>query len=257
MNRNPIDHLYLDGIQYDLMYGSSDSNPSITFLLEQSEETGGPVLELACGTGELALPLAQHGLRITGIDRSSHMLREARRKSTEGNLTVEWFEADMRDFDLGRRFSLIVLLGNALAHLLTNSDLAACLGCVRSHLLPQGRFLLNGFMPNLSLLMQSPEERHSFAEFTDPSSGEPIEVTYANHYDPGSQINQVTTYYTYPGKPERVGGPLNLRMYFPQELDALLNYNGFRIDDKYGSFERKPFASEAKTQLFVCSLPGE
>ena len=256
MNNTQIDHLYTDGRLYDLMYGSNEPSPASAFLIEEAERFGGPVLELACGTGNLALPLAQHGLQVTGLDRSPQMLREARCKSAEANLDVEWLESDMRHFDLGCRFSLIVLLGNALAHLLTTSDFDACMASVRGHLRPNGHFLLNGFMPDLSILRQRPEERHSFSEFNDPTTGEQVIVTYGNHYEADSQINRIITYYTYPGRPEQVGGPLDLRIYYPQELDALLCHNGFHIENKFGTFEREPFGQDASTQLFICSLTG-
>jgi SAM-dependent methyltransferase len=246
-----MDHLYLNGREYDLMFPEPPAL-ALSFLSEQARLNGHSILELACGTGRVALPLAQAGFQVTGIDLSHAMLAEAIRKATQEVIAVEWVEADMRNFDLDRQFHTIILVANALAHLLTLADFEACMACVRKHLATQGRLILHAFMPSLSILTQQLHERHSFAAFQDLEAGGEVVVTYSNQYETDTQINRVTTHYTYPGRAQQIGGALNLRMYFPQELDALLKYNGFHIEHKFGDFDRRPFDAQAKTQLLVC-----
>ena len=146
-----IDCIYRSGGRYDLLFPRADRD--LAFWIAQAGQYGDPVLELACGTGRLAIPVAERGFRVTGIDYSKAMLKEARQKSAALGVQVEWIEADMRAFDLGETYTLITLPANALGHLLTLGDFEACLGSVRKHLAPGGRFvidpLLSTFPPNV------------------------------------------------------------------------------------------------------------
>ena len=111
-----------------------------------AQETGGPILELACGSGRLLCWLAEAGYEITGIDLCGAMLGIARdhvAKLPEGARSrASLMTADMGDFDLGRTFPLIVLADNSLRHLAERDRQLACLRCVRRHLADGGRFLL-------------------------------------------------------------------------------------------------------------------
>ena len=91
------------------------------------------------------------------------------------------------------------------------------------------------------------------AEYPDPDGNGTIVVTHHNVYDATSQINRIKLFFKLPSQTEEVIEELNLRMYFPQELDALLEYNGFVIEDKFGDYEETPFISSARLQLLVCS----
>jgi SAM-dependent methyltransferase len=198
--------------------------------------------------------LAEAGFRVTGLDNSEGMLGQARGKSREAGLEVGWVAADMRDFDLDRAFSLIILPGNALCHLLGLSGFEACMAQVRKHLAPDGRFAIDVFVPKVELLINRPGERWPFWEYDDPDGRGRITVTESYVYEPDTQIKQVTFHYTVPGATEEIDGRLNLRMYFPQELDALLTYNGFVLEGKYGSYDRSAFDARSEKQLVVCRL---
>ncbi len=78
-------------------------------------------------------------------------------------------------------------------------------------------------------------------------------MTYSNLYDVASQINRMKLFFKLPSQTEEVIEGLNLRMDFPQELDALLESNGFIIEDKFGDYEETPFISSGRLQLVVCS----
>jgi SAM-dependent methyltransferase len=245
----PIDQIYQNGEHYDLLFPESHATPH--FWLACGRDYGDPILELACGTGRLAIPLAQQGARVTGIDLSVSMLAAAQRKAAAANVTLDLHLADMRDFDLGDRFALVLLANNALCHLHTVADFEACMAAVRRHLQPEGRFVIEVFVPNLQLLLTPPEERQLFALYDDPAGAGPILVTYSSWYDSATQIKHNTTYYQFPNHSDKVTGTLPMRMYFPQELDALLLYNGFAIEDKFGDAERHPFDATSTMQIFV------
>ncbi len=102
------------------------------FYLDLARETGGPVLDLGCGTGLLACRIAQEGLSVTGVDPAEGMLRVAR--SRPGAERVSWVKAEGQTLSLPERFNLIYMTGHAFQALLTDDDTIAVLRAVRDHL---------------------------------------------------------------------------------------------------------------------------
>jgi SAM-dependent methyltransferase len=246
--------IYQDGRHYDRIFPQMSED--MPFWMDVAQKYGGPILELACGTGRVSIALAREGFHATGLDLSEGMLAEARRKGAEieKEIEIEWLAGDMRDFELGETFPLIILPANTLGHLLTLEDFEACMSSVKRHLRPGGRFALDMFVPNIELLLDKPGERFPFAEYEDPDGRGTIVITESYVYETDTQIKRITTHHAIPGErnlPE-VTGELNLRMYFPQELDALLHYNGFTIEAKYGDLEMSPFGPESERQRIVC-----
>jgi SAM-dependent methyltransferase len=239
--------LYQRGDHYDALF--SAEVPS--FWHEVADTFGSPILELGCGTGRIAIPLAQAGNTVTGLDASPSMLAEARRKADAAGVHVDWRGGDMRAFDLETRFSLVLLPANALCHLLTRADFTACMACVQRALHPGGRFVVEVFVPDLRLLLYTPEERHLFGEYDDPDGRGHVVVTYSAHYDPATQVRYNRTYYRFPDQTEEEVGELPMRMYFPQELDALFACHGFTLEHKYGGLDRRPFDAAATTQICI------
>lgn len=254
MPQEKIDDIYLDGRHYDRLFAGVRED--LPFWISLANKNGDPILELACGTGQVTLALAQAGFSVTGIDTSEGMLKEAWRKSEEAGAIVEWVKADMRDFNLDRAFSLIILPANSLWHLLDPSDFEACLANVRKHLAPYGRFAIDVFVPKMELLINNPGERSRFSEYDDPDGTGRIVVTQSYVYESDTQIKRVKTYHSIPGEGEEIEGELNLRMYFPQELDALVKYNGFVLECKYGRYDQTAFDAASEKQLVVCRVAG-
>jgi SAM-dependent methyltransferase len=239
--------IYRDGRHYDLLFEGDYPQ----FWVELAKEYGGPVLELACGTGAKAIPVAQAGFVVTGIDSSEAMLAEARRKSATAGVPVRWHLADMRNFELGESFPVILLLANSICHLLTRQDLEACLATVKRHLSPGGHFIVRVFVPNLVLLSKGPDEREHFGHYADPDTGEQVVITNAAHYDAAMLIRYNQLFSQVGDRDEVAAGILPMRIYSPQELDALFLYNGFVIEQKYGDMERSPFQADSTAQIFV------
>ena len=136
---------------YDAGMGAeADAMQDTQFYLELARETaaqGRAVLEIACGTGRVILPIAREGIEVVGLDNAAAMLNIARRKAASDGVEVSWVEADMRDFDLARRFGLVIIPYRSFLHLLTDTDQQSCLAAVLRHLEPGGRFALNFFAP--------------------------------------------------------------------------------------------------------------
>src|SRR5688572_22282202 len=101
-----MDHIYLDGRHYDRMFPRGDD---VEFFVNQARMLGGPVLELACGTGRILEPIAGAGFAATGVDLSPGMLAEAHRKSKAGATSSRYIQADIRQFSLDERFALIFI----------------------------------------------------------------------------------------------------------------------------------------------------
>ncbi len=245
-----LDSIYQDGRRYDCLFG--DDGRDIRFWVNHLVKLGGPILELACGTGKYVLPASGAGLDIIGLDRSEPMLAEARRKSGVGTPAIKLVAGDMRAFQFKRKFRCVFIAGNSLCHLLTNRDFESCLNCIRNHLERGGCLLIDVFVPDVHLLGRDPETRYPFARFRDPIDGLEVVMEYTHVYDPATQVNHVTTFTRRSSSPEEVGH-LSMRMYFPQELDALVRHNGFEIRQKFGGYQEDPFAADSEKQLLIAT----
>lgn len=241
------DTLYASAELYDLVHLGPHKGEA-EFYVRQADRWGKRVLELACGTGRLTILLAARGLQMTGLDVSAAMLERARRTNT----TAVFVPADMRAFDLGQRFDLIFIPINSICHLLTRDDAEACLRCVRAHLQPAGRFVVDVFNPSLTLLTREGSRWYEVGEYDTPGGGR-VRLTEQNRYDRATQINHLTWRYEFDDG-RQVEHTLTMRQFFPQELDALLAHNGLVIEAKYGGYGERDFHAESNQQLIVARL---
>src|SRR5271168_4841156 len=95
----------------------------VSYYVDLARQACGDVLELACGTGQLTVPVARAGLPIVGMDSSAPMLNAARQRAAAAKVSIEYLLGDMRNFDLGRRFGLIFIARNSLLHLHSTEDI--------------------------------------------------------------------------------------------------------------------------------------
>lgn len=235
---------------YDLE--NPDFDPEGSFFLSIAAATGGPALELGCGTGRMTIPLAQHGLEITGLDPAAEMLALARAKA--GDLPIEWIEADGRDFHLGRQFNFIFESGAVFMHMLTNADQQAFLRCVHEHLAPDGRFVFSVFFPHSDRIVSAPEEKE-WLSYQD-NQGRTVRVSGTEVYDELRQVKLETAIRRImePDGSETVHvAPLALRYTFPLEIEALLERAGFVVVERYGGADRSPLTSESQFMVYICS----
>lgn len=243
-----MEDLYTAADLYDLAHPGT-ARGELEFYLRQARLAGPRLLELACGTGRLTLPLAAAGLHLTGLDRSSEMLARARAKAAAAGAAAEFVAADMRAFDLGRPFDLILLPVNSVCHLLTRPDVEACLRCVRAHLAPGGRFVVDVFNPSLALLSADGQRWRELGDYRD-AAGQRVRLSEQNRYDAATQVNALV--WRFEGEAGwRRDLSLSMRQFFPQELDALLAYNGFMVEAKYGQYNQTEFHSGSNQQLVV------
>ena len=148
---------FTDPPNYDIEEGERSSR-RIAFYCDLSKTVCGPVLEIACGSGLVTIPIAALGLDVTGVDLARPMLEHARQKTERQNLNVRWVEADARSFDLGAKFHFILLTGNAFQAFLKREDQEALLASVKRHLAPNGIFAFETRNPSGHDLTNQPEE---------------------------------------------------------------------------------------------------
>ena len=241
---------FRDAEEYDLVVG--DYNDDRPLVEPWARSVGSPLLDLACGTGRMTIQLAQLGLDVMGVDVTPEMMALAKKKAAAQSLALEWVQADARSFQLGRQFAGIFMLENVFQFLPTRADQEAMLARVREHLLPGGQFLFETRNPQPRFLFATlhPEEQ----TFTLPD-GRRLVVNETQTYDPITQIQHYRTERRthYPDGSEatkliRVA----LRYVFPQEMEALLHYNGLQIRAVYGDWRQSPLTADSPAMIYVC-----
>ena len=246
--------LYRDGRHYDAL--NSFLVADIPFYIEEARKANGSVLELACGTGRLTIPIAQNGVAITGLDLSPSMLAHARTKAKAAAVDIEFVEGDCRSFDLRRKFALIFMAFNSMQHLPDYASLAALFANVRKHLAEGGRFIFDVFNPKLEILARPAGDRRLEREYQDPDGRGTMAFEHSGTYDDATQVSHIRCYFVRRdanGKELDVREEdLHLRSFFPQELNLLVRSQSFEIVEKFGNFERKRFASGDPKQVVVC-----
>jgi SAM-dependent methyltransferase len=223
----------------------------VPFYANEAQRARGLVLELACGTGRVTIPVAQIGVEIVGLDQSASMLAHARAKAAEAGVQIEWVEADCRNFRLDRKFALIFMAFNSMQHLHDHASLAALFAKVRGHLTPGGRFIFEVFNPSLAILTRDYSQRYVDRRYEDPDGRGTVTLEMTAVYDDAAQVNRMTWYFSLPGEKDFRVERLDVRCFFPQELDQLVRANGFEIEQKFGNFEGKVFASGDMRQIVV------
>ena len=243
--------LYDDSIFYDLVHGEFAPPETLAFYEDKIALYGSPVLELACGSGAYMIPLVEKGVSVVGIDISGGMLSRAKEKAAGRNVTLDLRTGDIRDFELNQQFPLILLLGNSLQHLLTREDVEKCFDAIKRHLTPNGRFIVEVFNPSLKILTRPADENVLDSEY-ETEEGK-MTLTGSVNYDAATQINHINWIYknVMTGKSKQVS--FTMRQFFPQELDALLHYNNFQIEQKFGDRDGSPFESGSPRQIVVAS----
>ena len=245
---------YLDAAYYAAAY--ADRNEDVDYYLGLAAEADADVLEYGCGNGRIAMPLARLGLEVWGVDRSKVMLADLRRRlAGEPALRkrIHLREGDMRAVRLRRRFPLVLCTFNTFLHLYTRDDVERFLARVRAHLAPKGRFVVDVAMPDPEELARDPNRIHRVPRFKHPSTGEVVRYGERFDYDPLRQVLLVSMEFEPKGRPRDAWmTPLAHRQFFPQELEALLHYNGLEVVDLHADFEMKPPDRDSRELIFHC-----
>ena len=228
----------------------------VAFYVELANERGADVLEYGAGNGRIAIPIARSGHRVTGLDLSRPMLADfearlgAEPDAVRARVTLR--EGDMRRVRLRRRFGLIICPFNAFLHLYTREDVEHFLARVHEHLAPKGVFAFDVSMPSAHEHVRNPNKAYWCPRFRYPATGEMIRYTERFDYDQARQILFVSMEFSPEGRSDSWVTPLAHRQFFPQELQALLHYNGFDVERALGDFQGGKLDRYSEIMAFVC-----
>jgi len=210
-------------------------------------------LELACGTGRLAISLIRDGADYTGLELSSDFAALARKKLRDYSNTPTIITGDMRDFQLNKTFDLIFIGFNSFLHLLKDEDAGSFFACVKQHMHAKSRFLIDIFIPNPLFLYRPEGAQFPVLEYTDSATDALVKVNESNDYNPDTEINELTWYFSKENEIDFAIERFSMRMYFPSKMNQILVDNGFHILHQWGDYYRSPLGEGSKLQIYdVC-----
>jgi SAM-dependent methyltransferase len=222
------------------------------------------LLEVACGTGRVAIRLAQDGTQVVGLDLSPQMIVVARGKS-RGIPNLSWVLADMRSFELEGAFGLAIIPGHAFQNLNTPQDQVACLESIQRHLIPGGRLIVHLDHQDMSWLGELMGERGGRFEpaeqFRHPHTGQQIRTSRAWSYEPAAQTATCVTLWEAIAANGEVldrwqKQPVRLHCVFPFEMEHLLARVDYSVEAVYGDFFRQPLSDQSSEMIWVVRKPG-
>jgi len=221
----------------------------IPFYLQYAEECQSPILELACGTGRILIPLAQAGYEISGIDISENMLSTCRRAVEQAGVNgrVHLSQTDMAHFDLARKdFHLILIALRSFMHLLTPAEQRSCLRQVKRHLDPKGRFILSLIAPDPVRLKQAVSQEFTVRRAFDlPNGHHVVRKERLAEHDPQTQVRRFEfRFEEFDPKGKLVRErlvPLFTRYSYHDELQQLLEKTGFQVLEEFRDYNGHPY----------------
>jgi 2-polyprenyl-3-methyl-5-hydroxy-6-metoxy-1,4-benzoquinol methylase len=235
---------YLNPTWYD---AENRWGPDDDFYLALAKRIGGPVLDVACGTGRLTRALAENGLTVTGVDLMPPMLDHAR--ALAGDLPISWQQADCRTMQLGQRFRLALMTSHAFQHLLTNADQDAFLATLYAHLEPGGRLAFETRNPGDSDWHDTDWAR--WRTFTDPA-GQTVEVWMRSIYDQPNLLEHIELRRMIQATGATVESQITLRYTAVEELNLRLAAHGFTVVEQYGNWMPHPLIYDSPEIITVC-----
>ncbi len=215
---------------------------------------GGPVLELACGTGRVLVPLARAGLRTTGVDSSPAMLARATARLERAGLRATLVQQDVTRLDLDGPFRTVLFPLDGLALLVTRQDQFAALRGARRVVAHDGALVLDVGNGNLRGGNEAVDELLHDLTAPDPDTGRPITKWVVRHPRPAEQLDDLLFLYDELDESNRVlrsSAELRLRWFTRNELELLLESAGWRADDVYGDYDLEPFGPTSPRLLLV------
>lgn len=232
---------------YDLV---NDFEDDVEFFVDFALEKGGKTLELACGTGRMTIPLAKNGVNITGIDVSEEMLSLAKEKALKEGANIDFQKQNMINFKLDEKFDFIFCIHNSFSHVDGFEDVNTFFENVKNHLTDDGTFILQVFNPDFFFFTRNPNEQFPLKSFIDPKTQKVVELEESSFYDDETQIHFMKWHFKQEGKKEQTIN-WSQRVYYPQELEYIVQFCGFEIVNKFGDFDESEFANDSETQILV------
>ncbi|MDJ0848803.1 MAG: class I SAM-dependent methyltransferase [Myxococcota bacterium] len=231
---------------YDSMFGTRLADATTADAVELLAElaAGGRVLELAIGTGRVALPLAAKGVEVHGIDASEAMIAKLREKP--GGDAIPMTIGDFADVAVEGEFDLVFLVFNTLFNLTTQDDQVRCFQNVARRLRRGGAFVLEAFVPDFAGYVDDRAVRAANVEAEsvtlEASVHDPVEQVV--HYQYIAFSREGTTLY-----------PLPMRYAWPSELDLMARLAGLELRDRWSDWKRSAFTAASRSHVSLYALP--
>jgi SAM-dependent methyltransferase len=244
-----IDVYTIGAKYYDGAYQNNPNLNDVPFYLDLAQQCGGPVLEIACGTGRVLLEIARKGIEIWGIDLSVEQLSildaKLRTEPESIRALVQITKADMRTFDLGRKFRLVTIPFRAMQHMYSIDDQIRAMNTAKKHLMPDGVLAFDVFCPDYSMLLQTSGEEMFEVEW--PAADDSRRVV--RRYFKRTRVDLVRQYFegefifrTCEGEQVIAEERSTFKMgyYTYPQLLLLFRHCGLEVVEEFGSFGREP-----------------
>lgn len=222
----------------------------IDFYVDHAHASGGPVLEIACGTGRISWPIARAGVPVVGLDLAQAMLEQAERKgereATEVRKNARFVRGDMTHFDLGEQFALAIIPFRAFLMLLTSDQQRSALRCIHAHLRPGGKLIIDVFDPLYASMAQEKfTPRREVPQMPHPRTGNTVGVEVIERTVDHVQqrfverwrFRETAADETIVREEEEL---LELRWIFRYEMRYLLELTGFVVESEVSDYLGAP-----------------
>ena len=224
------------------------------FLAEIASNCEGPIIDIACGTGRITIPLGLAGHEMIGVDAHQGMLQAASGKSKKENLSIKWIHEDCTNMNLNLESNFLYSVGNSFQHFLTNEAQDGLLNSVSRHLKAGGLFVFDTRFPSLEELLQPPTEEF-WTSYIDADTGYEVELSTISHYDSLKQIQHYTTIRKYINQNKLVKElktRIKLRYVFPKEMERLLEKHQLKALHIYSDWNKNPINKDSHSMIYVC-----
>jgi SAM-dependent methyltransferase len=264
MSNRSEDAYAISARYYDAAYAAIELVDQ-PFYLDLARQVGGPVLEIACGTGRVLLPIARTGIAIDGLDASPAMLDVLKSKlegePEEVRQRVTLHAGDMRDARLNRKFRLVIIPFRPLQHMLTLEDQLATLRTAAAHLSDEGKLAFDVFYPRFDSLLSGIGEERLEMEWAPPAEPSTV-IRRFYRKDSVDKINQkfsgvfIYRFFENDRMVREERAPLYLTWYTYPQVRALLLIAGLEAREEYGSFAKAPLDNSSTEMIFICTKSG-
>ena len=236
---------------WDALYASSrvvpdEPEPDVQAIVSELRELAGdgPALELGVGHGRIAIPLADTGLEVDGIDYSAKGIELIRAHSKGGAVSAS--VADISDFALGRRYALVYLVFNTIQNLTTQDQQVACFENAAAHLQHGGRFVIENVVPDLRRLtpgtnmvpVSVSDDYIVIDEYTDLLHRQQLRSRHLQRRKDGSFAELAVPF----------------RFVWPAELDLMARIAGMTLEHRWSDWDRSPFTDDSSSAISVWRL---
>ncbi|MBY0122760.1 class I SAM-dependent methyltransferase [Bacillus sp. S/N-304-OC-R1] len=244
---------YADPEMYDHLH--KDYTKDFNVIVEWAQQYGQqqPIIELACGTGRVTIPMAKQGFKMIGVDIHEGMLSLAKEKAENEDLPIEFHLRDCTTLSLPTKSSFIYMTGNSFQHFLTNEQQDALFQAVRHHLNNRGLFIFDTRNPLLHELAVVDKYEQKYID----KKGDRVIEYHSEEYDSLTQMQHCMTKRHIYRKEELIAieqDGISLRFTFPLEMKRLLHSYGFKILQVYGDWDKNELTAQSVQMIYICQI---